>query len=557
MHAEDKVNILLVDDQPANLVALEAILADLGQNLVKAHSGSEALRFLLADDFAVILLDIQMQDLDGFETARLIRGREKSRPTPIIFLTAYERADFSVAEAYTLGAVDYLVKPLVPGILRAKVAGFVELSRKTEQVKRQAEKLREMERQEFQRRLAEERQRWELERLREESRRKDEFLAILGHELRNPLAPLRNAVQVLRAAGLDNAMAAPARDIIERQVSYMSRLIDDLLDVSRITRGKITLRKQAVELHAAVADAVDTCRPLIAERCHELALELPPAPLWLEADPARLKQIITNLLTNAAKYTEPNGRLGLIAERADQEVVLRVRDNGMGIPPEMLDRVFEMFTQVNRCPGSESQWGLGVGLTLVKSLVELHGGTVGVSSAGVKQGSEFVVRLPVIPEPAPEAPRPDTEDLSSGQGLRVLVADDHVDAASSLGAMLRLWGHHVHTVNDGRAAIEEVRAHPFDVVILDIGMPGLDGYEVGRRIRQLPGREQVILLALTGYGQHEDRQRSQEAGFDAHLVKPADLQILQDLLARPARPLADGALEKPAPAPLRDSALRN
>jgi signal transduction histidine kinase len=547
MASEDRVNILLVDDQPANLLALEAILAELGENLVRAYSGADALRHVLTDDFGVILLDVQMQDLNGFETAKLIRDRERSRHTPIIFLTAYESGEFSVAKAYTLGAVDYLVKPLVAAILRAKVAGFVELFRKTEQVKRQAEQLREMERKEFQRHLAEERHRWELERLREEGRRKDEFLAILGHELRNPLAPLRNAVQILNLAGSNPDTAEQARAVIERQVNHMTRLVDDLLDVSRITRGKIVLRNEQVELAAAVADAVEACRPLITARRHELSVELPPEPVWLEADPARLRQVFANLLTNAAKYTEPNGRLGLTAARADGEVVVRVWDTGVGIPPEMLHQVFEMFTQVNRTPGSDSQWGLGVGLTLVKNLVELHGGTVSAASAGPGRGSEFVVRLPASPEPAPAAARAEPAAPGTGCGLQVLVVDDHVDAAASLAAMVRLWGHQARAVHNGRAALDEMRAHRFDVVFLDLGMPGVDGYEVSRRVRQELGQGCVFLVALTGYGQEEDRRRTREAGFDLHLVKPADPEVLQELLTQLPRPVqASESISDPA-----------
>jgi signal transduction histidine kinase len=540
-----RANILLVDDQPDNLLALEAVLEDLGQNLVSALSGVEALRHLLARDFAVILLDVKMQGMDGFETAKLIRSRKRSRQTPIIFLTAYESSDFSVAEAYKLGAVDYLVKPLVPPILRAKVAGFVELYQKTEEVKRQAEQLRELERREFERRLAQEKQAWELERLRavaarekkiaqdlaELDRRKDEFLAMLGHELRNPLAPIRNAVHILSLVGIDHTAAEQARKVIERQVKHMTRLVDDLLDVSRIAHGKILLHKERVDLRTAVGHGLETCRPLIEARGHALEVTLPPQPVWAEADPARLEQVVVNLLTNAAKYTEPGGRICLTMQPTPREAVLRVRDTGVGIPPEQLERVFDLFTQVDRSISSPSQWGLGIGLSLVRRLVELHGGTVTAASAGRGQGSEFTVRLPIL---VPDAnPAPDARlngPAAAGPGRKVLVIDDNVDLAESLATLLRLEGHTVQTVHEGQAALATARTSRPEVVLLDLGLPGVDGYEVARQLRKQPELEGVVLVALTGYGQEEDRRRCREAGFDHHLIKPADPEELKRLL---------------------------
>jgi signal transduction histidine kinase len=552
-NAGARANILLVDDQPANLLALEAVLASLGQNLVRANSGDDALRHLLADDFAVVLLDLNMPGLDGFATARLIRGRERSRHTPIIFLTAGDGADFPLVRAYELGAVDYLVKPLVPEILRAKVAVFVELAQKTE-------RLRQMERAEGERRLAEERQRWELARAQEEAdrqrrraeelaeadRRKDEFLALLGHELRNPLAPIRNAVAVLRRAGglapsaRSESAAEQARGVIERQVAHMARLVDDLLDISRITTGKIVLRKQPVELGSAIEHALETCRPLLEARGHHLAVELPPG-LWLEADPARLKQVIVNLLTNAAKYTEPGGRVGLRAVPQGDSVVLRVWDSGVGIPPDMLDRIFEKFTQVDRSPSSASQWGLGVGLSLVKALVELHGGSVTAASAGPGQGSTFTVHLPglVAPprltQPCHQAARQGEAGSPVGRPLRVLLVDDNADGAFVLAELLRHSGHEVRTAANGPAALEAARCWRPQAVVLDIGLPGMDGYEVARRLRLLEGMAGALLVALTGYGRDEDRRHALEAGFNAHLVKPADPDELRQMLAGACR----------------------
>jgi signal transduction histidine kinase len=540
-NAEVKANILLVDDQPANLLALEALLDPLGQNLVRATSGDDALRHLLAADFAVVLLDLNMPGLDGFATARLIRGRERSRHTPIIFLTAVDSDDFPLERAYELGAVDYLVKPLVPEILRAKVAVFVDLTQKTE-------RLRQMERAEGERRLAQERQRWELERAQEEAdrqrrraeelaeadRRKDEFLALLGHELRNPLAPIRNAVGVLHRAGTSAAIAEQARGVIERQVAHMTRLVDDLLDVSRITLGKIVLRKAPVELTGAIEHALETCRPLLDARGHRLSVELPAGPVWLEADPARLKQVVVNLLTNAGKYTEPGGRVGLSAKQQGGEVLLRVWDTGVGIPADMLERIFEKFTQVDRSPSSPSQWGLGVGLSLVKALVELHGGSITAASAGPGRGSTFTVCLPGAVAPPPEgADQPGGDVAPLGRPLRVLLVDDNADGAFMVAELLRHSGHDVRTAANGPAALALARSWRPDAVVLDIGLPGMDGYEVARQLRRQEGMAGALLVALTGYGRDEDRRQALEAGFDAHLVKPADLDELRQVLEAP------------------------
>ena len=390
-------NILLVDDQPANLLTLEATLGDLGQNLVTAHSGREALARILRDDFAVILLDVRMPDMDGFETAALIRSRDKSRHTPIIFLTAYDRTDIAVIKGYSLGAVDYLVKPFVPEILKSKVSIFVDLYQKTE-------RLRLLERVEYERRLDEARQHWKTERLRQEAlrerkraaelaeldRRKNEFLAIVCHELRNPLAPLRNALQVLRLQGENAEPAAQALEIADRQLGHLTRLIGDLLDLARIGSGKMRLEKKPVDLAAVVRNAAAAARPQIEARRHRLPVSLPAQSLPLEGDPGRLEQVVVNLLTNAAKYTEPGGHIRVKAGRDGTELVLSVGDNGTGLAPEFLPTVFDLFVQA--VPGSQD--GLGIGLNLVRSLVDLHGGTVRAESDGLGKGSEFIVRLP-------------------------------------------------------------------------------------------------------------------------------------------------------------------
>jgi PAS domain S-box-containing protein len=828
-------SVLLVDDNPANLLALRAILDDLGHTLVDVRSGEEALLRLLRDDFAVVLLDVQMHGMDGFETAKLIRGRERSRHTPIIFMTAYDDDRLSAKEAYKLGAVDYLTKPVEPLILRAKVAGFIDLFRKTEQIKRQAQQLRQRDRTEFEGRLAEENarlqeserrfrtltrfapvgifqtdaggnclfvnERWcamaglspeeaqgegwvgalhpedrervalewagaaeagrefaseyrfrtaqgkttwlhgsavslrsdsgqvtgyigtvtdvterklaeeELRRsrgqlsadlsamsrlhelstrllachhlpdalnevldaaiallgsafgnvqlhdpksgtlemvahrgfgpdfldhfrtvrtddeaacgramrggervviedvqtdpafephrevaaaagyravqstplwsrtgellgmlsthfrqphrpserdlrvldlyarqaadfierlraedlLREADRRKDEFLATLAHELRNPLAPIRNSLQILKMPRVDAVMAQQTRDMMERQVNHLVRLVDDLLDVSRVMRGKVELRKEPVELATVVARAVETAKPLIEVQGHRLEISLPPDSLLLDADPVRLAQVVGNLLTNSAKYTEANGHIRLSAEREGDQAVLRVWDNGIGIASDMLPHVFDLFVQADHA-STKAQGGLGVGLTLVKNLVGLHGGTVEAKSSGLGRGCEFVVRLPlVVHGSSPVQSHGDTVTQAQQpplpSGKRLLVVDDNTDAADSLAMLLRLQGHEVRVAHGGQAALEVTKTFKPDLIFLDIGMPVMDGYEVARRMRTTPGLGNVVLAALTGWGQQEDRRRTADAGFDHHLVKPPDPKELESVLA--------------------------
>ncbi len=370
--------------------------------------------------------------------------------------------------------------------------------------------------------------------LQDADRRKDEFLAMLGHELRNPLAPIRNAAQVIRLLSPSDPNVRRSTEVIERQVEHMSRLVEDLLDVSRITRGKITLQKEPVELAAVLARAVETARPLIDARRHRLTVTLPSTVLRVNADPTRLAQVVANLLTNAAKYTEEGGHITLGVESDADTATIRVRDTGVGIPREMLSRVFELFTQVERSL-ARSEGGLGIGLTLVKNLVELHGGTVEAHSDGPGRGSEFVVRLPVLSLPhAANAGEGERTRSLAVPSRRILVVDDNVDAAQSLAMLLQVSGHEVRTAHDGPTALQLAQTWPPQAVLLDIGLPRMDGYEVARRLRQQPAMENALLVALTGYGQEEDRRRALEAGFNAHLVKPADADELRHLLARSA-----------------------
>lgn len=933
-----RVNILLVDDNRANLLALRAVLEGLGQNLLEARSGDEALRLLLDQDFAVVLLDVEMQGLDGFETARLMRSRDRSRQTPIIFVTAHDEHLLLAEKAYDLGAVDYLIKPVVPQVLRAKVTVFVELFQKSRQIQEQGERLRELEREKAAREEARKaaildnsldgivtldqhgcilefnpaaerifgyrraelqgrnmadflipqrlrdqyrqglatylgggdgpalnrrlempaltgdgreipvelaiiripmdgpplftgfvrdisdrhrteqrratqlavtqvladaptaanaltgilravgeclhwsagsiwtvdphdqvlrcmefwhteevqvprfeamtrqkalargvglpgqvwasgqpvwirdvaldgnfprapvaaqeglhgafafpillerqtvgvieffsqsiqkpdedllalmatvgihvgqflgRKRVEEEaraseqrfarftqnlpglawikdlegryvyvndaaekafgttrsrlygksdaevfppetaaqfrendqratqseagvqtvesllnpdgimhhslvskfpilgpegkpvliggmaiditdrmRLEEEllqaNRRKDEFLATLAHELRNPLAPIRNSLHLLRLAGAGEPANVQILEMMERQVKHMVRLVDDLLEVSRITRGKIELRKERIELAAVLRSAVETARPLLERGRHQLAISLPPEPLLLEADGVRLAQVLANLLNNAAKYTEEGGQIWLNARPEADQVVLTVRDTGVGIPAEMLPRVFEMFTQVDRTLG-RAQGGLGIGLTLVKRLVEMHGGTVEARSEGLGRGCEFLVRLPLAGSSSGLAALPSTDPTLEVLALRrILVVDDNRDAADSLGMLLRFQGAEVQVAYDGPSALSALTAFQPAIMLLDIGMPSMDGYEVARRVRQQAECKDVTIIALTGWGQDEDRRKSAAAGFDAHLVKPVDHTVLMRLLA--------------------------
>lgn len=377
------------------------------------------------------------------------------------------------------------------------------------------------------------------ERLVESDRRKDEFLAMLAHELRNPLAPLRNAAHLVQQPGLDRPAIEQTGAMMGRQVRQLGRLVDDLLDLSRLARGKMELRKEWLDIGEAARRAADASRPLIESRRHELSISLPTSPVRLSADPTRLEQVLTNLLNNAARYTPEGGRIWLTAAREGGEAVVRVRDTGIGIPSEMLSHIFGLFSQVGRAE-ERAGGGLGIGLSLVKSLTEMHGGTVEAHSAGPGQGSEFVVRWPLptgntdegVPVGAGAPP-------ATERALRVLLVDDSVDAANSLAMLLRLWGHEALVANDGLNALRLVERQRPDVALLDIGLPGMDGYELARQLRRQPGLEKTILVALTGWGQPEDRHRALEAGFDHHMVKPVELAALQKLLAQ-AQPQDSG-----------------
>jgi CheY-like chemotaxis protein len=363
-------------------------------------------------------------------------------------------------------------------------------------------------------------------------RQKDEFIATLAHELRNPLAPIRNALQILGSGTIDDNGMRWAREVIERQVTQLVRLVDDLLDVARAACGHLELRHATITMDRVVHDAVEASRPLLEDGRHALHVSLPADPVLVRGDPVRLAEIVINLLNNAAKYTPHDGQVWVVCERTETHALLTVRDTGIGISPEALPGIFTMFSQVDTSL-DRAQGGLGVGLALARRLAELHGGELSARSAGLGHGSEFVLKLPIAQAPAAEEPTAAyiTGAAPSGSVLRVLVVDDSEDAAESLAMLLRLSAHTVDTAHGGLAALERFREFAPDVVILDIGLPGMNGYEVAERIRQSPRGEDVTLIALTGWGRDEERARAFAAGFDHHLTKPVAVEQLQQLLA--------------------------
>ncbi|HZF30025.1 MAG TPA: response regulator [Gammaproteobacteria bacterium] len=668
---DDKVDILIVDDLPEKLLAFEAVLEELGQNLVLVQSGADALRELLRREFAVVLLDVNMPDIDGIETAELIRQHSKTAHTPIIFVTAYAD-ELQTARGYELGAVDYILSPIVPQILRSKVRVFVDLyraqrraqalaraeadraaaeeaTRRSELIARASRELaasldleqgmrsfaamlvpafaacallsvderdgdgvllrggadgvqrldsidlpprlrravseaRGEGRRADLRLLNEAASQWpadlpfvrvlpltvgdrtvgvivlgsdssssseeitllELvsraamafdnsqlystlkremarskeaeEKLQQANRRKDEFLAMLSHELRNPLAPIRSAAEIMRKIAPDDPRLTWTREVVERQVTHMAQIVDDLLDVSRITQGKVTLQKQPVELAKVLSHSIETARSQLEAKQHKLSVNIPPAPIWVQGDFARLAQVFGNLLHNAAKYTPDNGRLEINVAGEPGRVVVSVRDNGIGIDPALLPHVFEPFTQGVRTL-DRSQGGLGVGLAVVERLVALHDGHVQAMSDGAGRGAEFRVVLPCISEVRQGAAPASVEQvIAPAPRKRVLVIDDNDDAAEAIAVFLRLEGHDVQTANDGPQALARAEIFAPEIAVVDIGLPGMDGYELARRFAtRIP-----LLIALTGYGQSEDRQRSKAAGFHYHFVKPAN-----------------------------------
>ena len=540
---DETVPILLVDDQPANLDALEASLATSGCRFVLARTADEALLALLNQDFAAIVLDVMMPGMSGFELATMIKRRQRTQQVPLLFLTARMLDQQDELRGYAVGAVDYLTKPLDAQILRAKLAVFVELYRKRRALirinvelqrqiserQRMAEDLRRAN-SELESRVAE-----RTATLAESNRRKDEFLAMLGHELRTPLSALRNAGEALRRKAAESAELQMLQAIIERQVRHVTRLTDDLLDMSRMTRGKLTLQCERLALSDIIAMGVETARPVIEKRQHTLTVDVPHQAIYVNGDLARLAQVLSNLLDNAAKYSEPGGHIELKAVAAGAIVSIKVTDHGIGIDRELLPRVFDLFMQGDHLKAGTDGSGLGLGLTLARRLVEMHGGTLTVYSAGTGRGAEFVLSLPVIAVvygADAETAASDESPVRSGvlPSRRVLVVEDNPDAAAVLTMMLKEWGQETRVAGDGPAALEAAREFRPEVVLLDLGLPKLHGYEVARRLRQQPWGRDVTVIAVTGWGLEKDRM-SEEAGVDHRLLKPVDPAALRELLA--------------------------
>jgi signal transduction histidine kinase len=519
-------DILVVDDNQTNLIAIEAALSPLGRKLVLAHSGVEALGRLLEQDFALIILDVAMPGMDGFETAKLVRSRERNRATPIIFVTGMSWENDAVLRGYELGAFDFLMKPIRPEVLRAKATVFVQLQERTIELAVKADELRQAQVRAYERELHGQRRRFEAEvmerqmqQLAEADRRKDEFLAILAHELRNPLQPLQTAVEVLEHEP-DKPVPARIRKIVQRQVQHITRLVDDLLDVARFTAGKLELRREPTDLDSIVEEAVASCRTSIDSRNHHLEISAHTPPAIVHGDPVRLIQCVCNLIHNAVKYTEPGGRLTIDCGTDRGDGYVRVTDNGRGIPADLLPKIFDMFVQERVTP--DGGGGLGLGLGLVKRLIELHGGTVRAASEGQGRGATFEIRMPLVDQATLEKLRPmRTKTGPQDRPLRAVVCDDATDLRDLVADLLRLRGHEVSVVGDGPAAIQLIVAERPDVALIDIGLPDMDGYEVARTIREQLTDHKPRLIAMTGYGQASDRAAAFEAGFDAHIVKPA------------------------------------
>lgn len=514
MTAKDPVYFLLVDDLEENLLSLDALLRREGLVLLKARSGNQALELLLQHDVALALLDVQMPEMDGFELAELMRGTERTRRVPIIFLTAGHEDVQRRFRGYEAGAVDFLHKPIEPDILKSKADVFFELYRQKQQLALQRDELSQS-----------------ADALKEADSRKDEFLATLAHELRNPLAPIRNGLQILRMSPTQ-AVSDEVRDMMDRQLTHLVRLIDDLMDVSRVSQGKIELRKEPVSVQEILQAALEVSQSLIEKSQHTLTLDVPDEKLWMYADLTRMAQIISNLLNNAAKYTPEGGKIKLSAEKKGQEIAISISDNGLGIPAEMLPKIFELFTQVDRNL-ERSQGGLGIGLALVKRLIEMHGGSITAQSAGLNQGSTFTVRLPLIEEQAPAAVKKRFgEQAASEHSLNVLVVDDNVASAKTTGWMLELMGHHPTLAHDGKQALQKAVEIKPDVILLDIGLPEINGYDVCRQLRKDSAFKETVIIAQTGWGQERDRQEATSAGFDYHLVKPIKSDDLANVISQ-------------------------
>ena len=498
--------ILNVDDTDANRYVKSRILKGAGFEVVEAATGAAARRLVAERVPDLVLLDVKLPDANGRQLAAEIKSNPGTSTIMVLQTSASHVDTAHRVASLEAGADGYLVEPIEPEELVANVRALLRM-RKAESERQAA-----------------------LEQLQEADRRKDEFLAMLAHELRNPLAPIRNAVEILRRSE-DHEVRERARQMVARQVQHLARLVDDLLDVSRITQRKIVLKPAPVALNAVIESAVEIARPLIDAQDHELELTLLEEPLWLRIDAVRMAQAIGNLLHNAAKFTPRGGRIALQVRIAAEELAIAVEDNGVGITPETLASAFDLFTQGERSL-DRSQGGLGIGLSLVKGLVEMHGGRVAAASAGAGKGSRFTIALPMRLRTAPGAAAGAEGAAPPRSACRVLVVEDNVDAAESMRMLLEAIGHEVGVVNDGALALDEARRMRPDVILLDIGLPGMDGYQLAAALRALPETSRAHLIAVSGYGQEKDRARSAQAGFDLHLVKPVDPDRLTEAIGR-------------------------
>jgi signal transduction histidine kinase len=520
----NSTHIMIVDDDPALLMALtEALHLRMPEAVVDTcESGRAAMEKISQFDYDAVVTDIKMPGMDGLALLKEIRSLKPDLPT--LLITGHGQHDLAV-QALRGGAFDFVQKPVEREYFVASLNRAVNV--------------RKMRRQIYEQQVALARHAEELEQavqlrteqLREANFRKDEFLAVLSHELRNPLATIRTGLEILALEAEHNRETL---DLMQEQLAHLVRLVDDLLDTSRIVRGKIELRKEPVELAALVIQSVKAVRAIVERRQQKLVVELPEQPIWLSADPVRLAQVVENLLNNAIKYTDFAGAIELKARRQDGQAVISVRDTGVGIEPTLLPHIFDMFTQSSRAV-NRSQGGLGIGLTLVRRIVELHDGSVSAHSEGPDRGSTFIVRLPIEEAVPDEGTTPVRKQMR--QTRRILVVDDNKGAAETLSMLLTKRGHHqVEIAYDGASALTKVKEFQPEVILLDIGMPAMDGSEVARAIRAMHQFRDVVLVAVTGYGQEEDRRKSIEAGFDRHLVKPVEITEVEEVLADCSRP---------------------
>jgi signal transduction histidine kinase len=510
--------ILVVNDDAGSLLALTSILLgwseENGCAVHTASSGQEALRQVLIHDFAVILLDVKMPGMNGFETAEAIHLRARSSTIPIIFVTAFLSDELNQLKAYKQGAVDYLFTPVIPQMLLAKVSVFVALAKKNMQLESQAAELIEMN------------SRLKVEMAErsiavQQNRAKDEFLAMLGHELRNPLSAITSAAAVMAFPGISLDAAKRARQIIQRQSQHLSHIVDDLLDLARVRNGKILLNKRPMDLAVILTRCLETLHATGRTASYSVELDMPAT--WVDADATRIEQVFTNLMDNALKYTPTGGNIRVRLGVEGGSAVLTVIDSGIGISEELLPHIFDVFSQ-----GSDTldraRGGLGIGLALVQQLVELHGGSVRAVSDGLGRGSRFIVELPAITV-APSRPD-DSKQPSALKSHNILLIEDNIDSREMMSALLEMYGHRVRTAQDGTSGVDMAFFERSDIALIDIGLPGISGYEVAMRLRAAPETRDMRLIALTGYGQEMDQQRARDAGFDLHLVKPVEADVL-------------------------------